>query len=156
VANQYGVIVSFGAQSNRIGTDGNRVSDALEQNLISGNIASGIWFEELNTKFNRIAGNAIGLNAAQNAKLGNSGFGTLFRHGTSTNWDGTNGDGVADAVEGNVIAGNANHGIILASTNGSFLTNNVVAGNFVGTTAAGTAGLGNLRGVVFSTGVRNS
>ena len=159
LGNQYGVVVSLGAQSNVIGTDGvgSTAGNKAERNVISGNNATGIWVEELNTKFNRIAGNVIGLNAGQTAKLANNGFGILLRNGPSNNWIGTNGDGVGDADEGNVVAGNASHGILLTGPNGNVLTNNVVAGNYVGTTATGTTGLGNTKaGVWFDQNVINS
>jgi Ca2+-binding RTX toxin-like protein len=159
IGNTYGVIVSLGAQFNIIGTDGvgSSLGNLAERNVISGNAASGIWLEELDTKYNRITGNVIGLNATQTTKLANNGFGILFRNGPSNNWVGTNGDGVGDADEGNVVAGNTNHGILLSGPNGNVLTSNVVAGNFVGTTATGTAGLGNAgAGVWFDQNIKDS
>ena len=53
---------------------------------------------------------------------------------------GTNGDGVTDASEGNVIAANGNVGIEIQ---GTAATSNVVAGNSIGTDKAGDTGLGN-------------
>ncbi|HEY7309956.1 MAG TPA: SdrD B-like domain-containing protein [Gemmataceae bacterium] len=54
---------------------------------------------------------------------------------------GTNGDGVNDPGERNIIAGN-NSGVILRST-----SNSVVAGNFIGTDATGTHALPNWIGI---------
>jgi hypothetical protein len=55
---------------------------------------------------------------------------------------GTNGDGVTDFAERNLISGNNND-------DGVFFdgTNNVVAGNYIGTDASGTRALGNFIGV---------
>ena len=54
--------------------------------------------------------------------------------------DCTNGDGVADAAEPNVISGNLNDGIYLCDHG---TEKNVVAGNFIGTDVTGTLALGN-------------
>jgi hypothetical protein len=59
----------------------------------------------------------------------------------SANLIGTNGDGVNDPAERNVIAGE-NYGVILRST-----SNSVVAGNFIGTDASGTHALPNWVGI---------
>jgi uncharacterized delta-60 repeat protein len=59
----------------------------------------------------------------------------------SANVIGTNGDGVNDPAERNVIAGE-NYGVILRST-----SHGVVAGNFIGTGASGTQALPNWVGI---------
>ena len=45
--------------------------------------------------------------------------------------------------QGNIISGNAQNGITIDAQNGGNASNNVIEGNFVGTNAAGTAGIGN-------------
>src|SRR5262249_32265464 len=52
----------------------------------------------------------------------------------------TDGDGVNDVGERNVISGNANLGVLISDAGTS---NNLVAGNYIGTNAAGTVALGN-------------
>src|SRR5262249_26162054 len=53
--------------------------------------------------------------------------------------------GPNSTVAGNLIAGNRNYGVFLASTGA---TDNGVLGNLIGTDATGTAALGNRAGVV--------
>src|SRR5262249_22462172 len=53
--------------------------------------------------------------------------------------------GPNNTVAGNLIAGNRNYGVFLASTGA---TDNGVLGNLIGTDATGTAALGNRAGVV--------
>ena len=60
--------------------------------------------------------------------------------GAQNNRVGTNGDNVGDAAECNIISGNFRNGVEISDTNTS---KNVVAGNFIGTTVAGTAALPN-------------
>ena len=61
--------------------------------------------------------------------------------GSSFNRIGTDGDGLADAAERNVISGNARRGVLIGFDAGN--DQNTVAGNFIGTDATGTAALGN-------------
>src|SRR5262249_52465170 len=58
---------------------------------------------------------------------------------------GANGDGVDDAAERNVISGNIGTGINIENLPGP-ADNNVIAGNYVGTDAAGDVALGNGQG----------
>src|SRR5438067_1556963 len=71
--------------------------------------------------------------------------------GASNNRVGTDGDGVGDAGERNVIAGNQggpeDGGVRLSG----FASGNVVAGNYIGTNAAGTAAVGNRAGIFVET-----
>jgi uncharacterized repeat protein (TIGR01451 family) len=105
------------------------------------------------TTGNVVEGNYIGLNAASDAAVKNSLNGVLISGGASGNRIGTDGDGVNDSLERNVISGNAsginaNVNIIGAGTN-----NNVVAGNYIGLNAAGTATVVNgARGVRIAVG----
>ena len=48
---------------------------------------------------------------------------------------GTNADGTSDVAERNVVSGNTSNDIFLNTSSGT-----VIAGNYVGTTPAGTAG----------------
>ena len=135
------VAIRGGAQSNLLGTNGDGLSDAQERNVISGN-GRGVVIEDIGTAFNNVAGNHIGVDAAGSQPLPNSHAGVVVASGPQSNRIGTDSDGIGDLAERNVISANALSGIILlgASTKG-----NVVAGNFIGTDATGTFGLGNAR-----------
>jgi hypothetical protein len=66
--------------------------------------------------------------------------GVAIDGGASNNLVGTNGDGVADAAERNVLSGNLFEGV---SIDGVGTNGNVVAGNFIGTDISGSVALGN-------------
>jgi parallel beta-helix repeat protein len=140
-----GISLEGGADWNLIGTDSNGVTDSAERNIISGNgaapgpVYSGIDLAASNS--NVIAGNYIGTNAAGTAALGNGKDG-IGIYGND-NRIGTNGNGTADSAERNVISGNSQHGIAISTNVAAFSHGNVVAGNYIGTNAAGTGPLGN-------------
>ena len=101
---------------------------------------------------NVIQGNYLGTNLAGNAvyPLANQGSYGVVIFGSSGNVIGTNGDGVNDAAEGNVIAGNNTAGILIETGQpGQFANNNVIAGNRLGTSADGNTALSNGRMGVF-------
>lgn len=152
-----GLRILGGAQSNRIGTDGNGVADIDERNVISGNTGRGVQIDGAGTNSNVIAGNYIGVNAAGSAALGNTSNGVNIG-GTNTNGPqfnrfGTNGDGLSDDLEANVISGNAGAGVRIEGTSTS---QNVIAGNYIGTNAAGTAALGNLSDGIIIVGAQGT
>lgn len=101
-----------------------------------------------------IEGNHIGLDNAGNAVVGSSGPGIEIFNFSSNNRIGTDGDGINDLGERNVIAGNDdccgqqafNANIQIA--NGS--NNNIIAGNYIGVSAAGTSlgANGGVRGIM--------
>lgn len=137
-AGSIGVSV-LGTDGAIIGTDGDGTDDALEGNVIVG-AATGIL---LNGSFNQnyvgnvIAGNLIGTDVTGTEPLGNS-------NGILVNVDsynglriGTDGDGTSDALERNVIAASAQHGIWDRGTD------TLISGNLIGTDINGCAGLGN-------------
>jgi CSLREA domain-containing protein len=136
-----GIRILAASHNARIGTNGDSVADGDERNIISGNNDHGVYVENSNNGI--FSGNYIGTNAAGTADLGNDGTG-IFLNNTDNSLIGTDGDGVSDTLERNVISGNngtgGDHpGIYIV--NGS--TNNTIAGNYIGTNAAGTADLGN-------------
>lgn len=138
-----GVQIAFGARNNRVGTNADGISDAVERNVLSGNGYSGVEIGRVGTDGNVVAGNYIGLNAAGTAAIPNGQWqyaAVLIEDGARSNRVGSNGDGINDAVERNVISGNAGVGVGLE---GGGTTGNVVAGNFIGTNAAGTAKVAN-------------
>ncbi len=102
-----------------------------------------------------IQSNYLGTNLAGNAvyPLANQGSYGVVIFGSSGNVIGTNGDGVNDAAEGNVIAGNNTAGILIETGQpGQFANNNVIAGNRLGTSADGNTALPNGRMGVFLLG----
>lgn len=145
--NGIGVLVSGGAQSNRIGVNGADPGAAAERNIISANGLGGnypgVELYGSGTSNNVVAGNYVGLAAGGNNALGNGGVGIYLLGAAHSNRIGTDGDGVGDALERNVISGNTYQGIAIQ---GVATDSNVVAGNYIGTSASGAAvpGLGNL------------
>ncbi len=145
VANQRGIWIEGGSSANRIGTDADGVNDAAERNVISANIDQNIWIYQPATTGNLIMGNTIGLNAAGTAPVGTSNStvavsGILIQEAGYT-VIGTDGDGVGDALEGNVIGGNT-YNIQLSGTSTNRSHHNRISGNLIGTNAAGTASAG--------------
>jgi len=135
-------IIGFpGSGIKAIGDDmGNGGNNLIADNVISGNGGHGI--ELSNSDSNVIAGNIIGLNAAGDTALPNTLNGIYLVSGSSFNRIGTNGDGVSDIDERNIISGNLQRGIALEGPNGGN-DNNTIAGNFIGTNVRGTSSLGN-------------
>jgi parallel beta-helix repeat protein len=100
-----------------------------ERNVISGN-ANGIRLSGSDAVSNTIQGNYIGTDKDGLLDLGNTGSGISV--GFAEN----------NIIADNLISGNGN-GVILSSAAPELATGNIVQGNYIGTTAAGTAALGN-------------
>ncbi len=125
--------------------DGISLNDA-SNNRIIGNVVSGNGINqdaaginlESNDSNNIIAGNKIGTNAAGTAALGNSLHGIFLGNGSSNNTIG--GPTVNDR---NVISGNGGPSVqgVGVYLDGTTTQNNSIVGNFIGTNAAGTAGI---------------
>jgi len=130
-----GVTILAGCEKTTVGTDssGNGF-DGHEGNLISGNGTIGI--QHVDGEGSVIAGNVIGLDAAGAAAIPNA-YGIFISEGVRDVRIGTNGDGLADLEERNVVSGNSSFGIYVR---GDEIT---VAGNFVGTDVTGLAAVGN-------------
>jgi hypothetical protein len=125
--------VLFGANNNIIGLD---LSGEGQPNLISGNNGDGIWIED--SDFTIIAGNYIGVTSTGTSALPNR-FG-IYLYGSGFNIIGTDGNGVNDTNEGNLISGNEYYGINISQNNS---IQNIIAGNMIGTNFDGTAPIGN-------------
>ena len=139
-----GVWIYGGSQSNVIGTNGDGSGDEAEGNLISGNTGfAGVFVLGDGTERNVIAGNFIGTDVTGTQALGNTGNGVRIKNGASFNRVGTDGNGISDAAERNVISGNTANGVSFFSSDGYPTEQNIVAGNFIGTDATGTVALGN-------------
>ena len=143
-----GVILHSG--NNRVGTNGNGIADAAERNVISGNNFDGVKFNGASD--NVVAGNYIGTNAAGTAAIPNARFGVFAGSGTNHRI-GTDGNGIADEAERNVISGNTFTGVFVQN---SSTVGTIIAGNYIGTDAAGTAALGNNGGISVGDGASNT
>jgi len=125
-----GVDINNAASGNTIGgaTTGAR-------NVISGNGGSGVSLRDPSTQSNVVSGNYIGVTAAGTAALPNGNNGVDINNAASTNTIG----GAATSAR-NVISGNRNSGVSLRDGG---THSNIVSGNYIGVTAAGTAALPN-------------
>jgi CSLREA domain-containing protein len=141
-----GIVISGGlfdvASNNLIGTNADGSEDVQERNIIQFNRSVGIVVMKVGAHHNVIAGNFIGTNAAGNQAAPNGG-GIVIGSLAGYNRIGTNGDGVNDLAERNVISGNTWNAITI--TNAGYA---VIAGNIIGLRANGTAALGNGSGIV--------
>ncbi len=130
--NSIGVIILGGASGTTVGG-----TAAGARNVIAGN-TYGVFIQNSGTTGTTVEGNYIGTNAAGTAAPANT-FGVNILAGASGN---TIGGTTAGAR--NLISGNGT-GVFLWD---SGTTNNVVAGNYIGTNATGNAALPNLNGVI--------
>ncbi len=110
-------------------------TDPNARNIISGNSQNGIRIIDTSTN-NTILGNYIGTDVTGTNDLGNG------SNGVSVEEDGNTIGGTTPGCR-NVISGNSS-GIELQSAN-----NNNIQGNYIGTDADGTTGLGNGMGIAF-------
>jgi hypothetical protein len=142
-----GIHILSGSTSgqNRIGVCGQDADPAAEGNVISGNGGAGVALE--GAGHNIVAGNFIGTDATGTKPLGN-GYNIPTDAGPSAggvviqsddNIIGTDGDGVNDLAERNIISANAYGGVGISGAG------NAVAGNYIGTDISGTQPLGNQR-----------
>jgi len=137
----HGVVVSSGAAGNTIGG-----TAAGTGNVISGNGTGGVELTGTGTG-NKLQGNYIGTDAAGTAARPNGSYGVGLFGGTAGNTVG----GTA-AGAGNVISGNADHGVYISAGD-----ENEVSGNLIGPDATGAAALGLQEfGVLITNGVGNT
>ncbi|MGE3465591.1 MAG: beta strand repeat-containing protein [Pyrinomonadaceae bacterium] len=112
-----------------------------ERNLISGNSFSGIWLED--SRGSTISGNFIGTDITGSLALPNGRGFTIGGAGVTSN----NFIGGLTPGERNIVSGNTGEGFRIFDPG---TTNNVIAGNFVGTAVNGIDPLGNgLSGIDF-------
>ena len=108
-------------------------------NLISGNLGDGIVLE---SDRNTVMGNRIGVSADGTMPLGNGGSGVVVLGQGNTIGGTTSG-------ARNVISGNVLRGVFLSGSG------NLVLGNFIGTTADGTAAVGSDGSGIWIEGANN-
>ena len=130
-----------------IGTNGDGLADAAERNIISGNNVGGVQISGEYSYGSILAGNYIGTDPSGLVAIPNgTGYPdqAVMISDTEGVRVGTNGDGVNDAAERNVISGNLGWGIRVFEGSGDHL----IAGNSIGVNAAGNA-LGNSKSGVY-------
>ena len=133
--NSVGVLLQAGATDNTVGG-----STLALANVLSGNTNNGLNIGNFGTSGNLVENNYIGTDAASDSGIGNVGGITFFGDANGGPTDNTVG-------AGNVISGNSYVGISIYNTGTS---DNVVAGNLIGTNDQGTAPLPNGIGVLIA------
>ena len=138
---QQGIRITAG-QFNAVG---GAVSGA--RNIVAGNGQSGVVVEGATSTNNVIQGNYVGLNSTGTAGITNGQYGVRLLSGARFNTvGGTN------AGEGNVISGNLKSGVDLSAG----AQNNLIQGNFIGTSKWGTNAVPNSEsGVAMATATNN-
>ena len=145
---QDGILID-GGTANTVGG-----SVASARNVISGNGRSGVTLRSSGTSGNKVQANWLGTDASGAVAIGNTWDGVSIEDGASGNVVGTDGDGLGDAAEGNLIAANLNNGVGL---NGAGTDRNVIAGNRIGTDFTGARSLGGtVSGVWIGGGAANN
>ncbi|MBI4826504.1 MAG: hypothetical protein HY807_08820 [Nitrospirae bacterium] len=145
--NKFGIKLN-GSSDNIIGTNGDGIADDIEGNVIVAN-GSEIWFANyysVGSVNNRVSGNYIGTNKTGNVRLSANTANSIYIGSYShNNIFGTNGDGISDNLEGNIITG-GEYGVYMIDSE-----NNRFSGNNFGLGADGISQLGlGLNGISLS------
>ena len=126
-------------------------TDDLAANIISGNNLSGISISGTAASGNVVLGNRIGTARSGTQAVGNGQDGVLIDSALSNTIGGT------AAGAGNLISANRSHGIEIGGTAADPARMNAIEGNRIGTTAIGSASLGNAQdGVFLAAGASNN
>jgi hypothetical protein len=164
-----GVFVATTSSNNLIGLNASGASGVVA-NVISGNGGNGISFH--GSSGNTVVANRVGTDATGTTAIANGGNGiwvtaasngngiggTIFTDsGTGNTNDPTGNKSTTTPVFvvpplGNLVSGNGQNGILIDSNS----QNNILNGNFVGTTANGNSALGNAADGVLITGANNN
>ena len=126
IGNVVGISISTSASDSFVGTDGDGMGDATEGNVVAGNSNRGIVIDGASNVM--VAGNKVGVASDGMTEFANaSGVATVA---SATNFlIGTNGDGISDRLERNLITGNTGNGITLQDSSGGIVAGNLVIGN---------------------------
>ena len=138
VANNHsGIWIAQGSQLNRIGTNGDGISDEAERNIISGNVLQGVSIGGIQSDSNQVSGNYIGTNAVGLASIPNRRNGVMLYNQANRNTIGG-----STPVMRNIVSGNIGWGVdIYSNSNG-----NSIVGNWIGPVGDGLHSLGNSEG----------
>src|SRR4029434_6133707 len=112
-----GVHILNGPNASIIGTNSDGRSDVAERNVISGNTGDGVLIFGGSVPNTKVAGNFIGTSVDGVTPIPNQQHGVSIENDADLSIIGSNSDGVNDAVEGNVISGNAGNGVTVISNN---------------------------------------
>ncbi len=128
-----GVVIGDGSTDNTIGG-----TTAAARNIISGTDGAGVYigdyrYQDTTSSGNVVEGNYIGTDLSGTVAVANDSYGVEIVAGASDNTIGGTVDGAS-----NVISGNSGDGVAIDDATG-----NLVASNWIGTNATGTAALGN-------------
>jgi titin len=124
-----GVGVALGASNNTVGGTSTAARD-----VISGN-GFGVYISDSGTDDNLVEGDYIGTEVTGSVALGNANGGVILIDGAAGNTVGGTTAAARDVISGNVGAG--------VTVYGSGTTDNLVAGDYIGTDTTGTHALGN-------------
>lgn len=152
VGNGYTGVYLYKAPSNEIGGDEEEMG-----NLISGNGTANVQIFGSDAVENIVSGNLIGTNADGTSSLNAEGSGITIAYG-SWNRIGGNTD-TPGSAPGNIISGHGSAGVVLVGItpeavepgNGDeagIASDNIIAGNLIGTAKNGTSGLANQIGIL--------
>ncbi|MEZ6136095.1 MAG: right-handed parallel beta-helix repeat-containing protein [Pirellulaceae bacterium] len=140
---QDGIHIGADSTNTIVGLTGFVENDFASRNILSGNLQQGIRIDQAD--HTRVSGNWIGTSADGMAAVPNGLSGIALTSGSAETLIGTDGNGIADAAEPNVIAGNGRWGVIF----GSDAQANSVTGNWIGLLSDGSTlsenGLGGIR-----------
>jgi titin len=125
-----GVLINGGSSSNTVG--GTKTGTL---NVISGNSVGGVVISDAGTMSNKVEGNFIGTDISGTVAIANGTEGVLVTHGATKN-----SIGASTAGARNVISGNTGDGVDIEGTGTS---QNLVAGNLIGTNVTGGTTLAN-------------
>ncbi len=145
IPNQDGIQIREGANNNSVGG-----IIPADRNIISGNSRWGIFtdgsdiYPSLSANTTTIQGNYIGTDVSGTLDLGNGSYGIFIQRSDNNVIGGTTGTSPGGNCSGacNLISGN-NFGIGISGDEAGTAENNVVRGNFIGTTVTGKAVLPN-------------
>lgn len=130
-----GILLAVNSSFNRIGSDGDGVNDIQELNGVIMNVGRGIYLAA-NSNDNIVAGNIIGINTT-GAAAGNLTHGLEILN-SSNNRIGVDASDANPAAQSNVISSNGGNGILITAQPFFGLdfnsSDNVIAGNYIGTT----------------------
>jgi len=115
------------------GAAGNMIGGANGGNIISGNSGNGVLLVNSGGASNILQGNLIGTDYSGEKAVANAQAGVYIQVPGNT-------IGGLNAAVRNVISGNSQNGIFISGTSAS---NNLVEGNYIGTSITGEASLGN-------------
>lgn len=130
------VLNGSGAGTSSYGLYVNSANNVVKGLVIRDFRASGILITGSTATGNKVQGCYVGTDVTGESRAGNAGTGGVYL-ASASNVFGTDGDGLNDAAERNLVSGNTGHGIAVSGSS------NKIAGNFIGTDKDGDTDLGN-------------